>query len=138
MNYKALHDYFRDISQNLGDSPLDVKFFHGRKSMLNLTNPDRPLYVFSLPFESSGSFTDSAQVDEEWTCSLIFYMQDRPDSAIDQNDQDSMQDEIKTLTVTEEAANKFLRLCNENDINDDLETASNKLIINNFTKQNTM
>jgi len=65
-------------------------------------------------------------------------MRDNPDSSIDQNDQDVIQDEIRTLTITEQSANRFLRLVHGNTINDSLEAASEKLSINSFSKSNAI
>jgi len=131
MNYQALYDYIHDISQNMG---LSVKFFHGEKSLLNLATDYKALFCYSLPFTSSGSFVPP-QANEEWVVTLIFYQLDQPDSGIDQNDQDKMQGTIKTLAVTEEAANIFLRLANSNSISDDLSKASEKLTISRFSKE---
>jgi len=132
MNYNALYKFLRDISQSLD---LSVKFFHGRKEILNLTSPNRPLYIYSLPFTSSGSLTATTmQVNEVWQANLIFYMQDQGDSAIDQNQENSMQAEIEILTIVENAASKFIHYVNENELNEDLSLAADKLTINSFTK----
>ena len=56
----------------------------------------------------------------------------------DQNDQDVMQDEIRTLTITEQTANRFLRLVHGNTVNSVLEAASEKLTISSFTKSNAI
>ena len=135
MNYLALYDFIEDISQNLNQT---VKFFHGRKEMLNLTSEFDSLYVFCLPFTSNGTMVGGAQINETWQVNLIFYMMDRPDSAIDQNDQDVMQAEIRTLTITEESANRFIRLVHGNTINSALEAAAEKLTITSFTKGNAI
>ncbi|MDA1120856.1 MAG: hypothetical protein O2887_10280 [Bacteroidetes bacterium] len=135
MNYQSLYDFIYDISQNLNQT---VKFFHGRKEVLNLTDPDKGLYVYCLPFTSTGSFVGGAQIDETWEVNLIFYQYDRADSMIDQNDQGVMQDEIKTLTITEESANRFLRLVHGNTINDSLSAASEKITITSFSKSNAI
>jgi len=83
MNYKAVYQFLHDISQSLD---LDVKFFHGRKEILNLTFPNDPLYIYSLPFTSTGSLTATTQqVNEAWQANLIFYMQDQADTPITQN-----------------------------------------------------
>lgn len=135
MNYKALYNYVRDVSQNLG---LTTKFFHGRKEFLNLTDPNKPLYVYSLPFTASGGFTSAQQLDQTWQINLIFYMRDQADSGIDQNDQTSMQDEIATLTVTDQAADIFLHLFNDNEITADLEAASELVTVVSFSKSNAI
>jgi hypothetical protein len=135
VNYLALYKYVRDISQNLG---FTSKFFHGRKEFLNLTDPNKPLYVYSLPFTASGGFNTSQQLDQTWQINLIFYMRDQADSAIDQNDQDTIQDEIATLTVTDQAADKFIHLFNDNDINTDLEAASELITVISFSKSNAI
>ena len=94
MNYNALYKFLRDISQSLD---LSVKFFHGRKEVLNLTHPNKPLYIYSLPFTSTGSLTGGTmQANETWQVNLIFYMQDQGDSAIDQNQENSIQSQIVT------------------------------------------
>lgn len=135
MNYQALYDFIHDISQNLEQS---VKFFHGRKEILNQTNPGKGIYAYCLPFVSSGSFIGGAQADETWIVNIIFYMYDKPDSPIDQNDQDTIQDEIRTLTITELVASRFLRLVHGNTINDSLEFASEKIKIVTFDKANAI
>lgn len=135
MNYQSLYDFIYDVSQNLGQA---VKFFHGRKEILNLTSPNKGLYVYCLPFTSGGDFIGGAQINEAWEVNLIFYQYDRADSMIDQNDQGVMQDEIKTLTITEESANRFLRLVHGNTINDSLSAASEKITITSFSKSNAI
>ncbi len=130
MNYQSLYDFIEDISQNLDQS---VKFFHGRKEILLSTTPSKGLFVFCLPFNSAGVI-NGGQINETWVVNLIFYQYDKPDSAIDQNDQDTMQDEIRTLTITEQSANRFIRLANGNTINANLEAASEKLSIPTFSK----
>jgi hypothetical protein len=132
MNYNALYKYLRDISQSLD---LSVKFFHGRKEILNLTSPNQPLYIYSLPFTSTGSLTGSTQqVNETWQANLIFYMQDQGDSAIDQNNENSIQSEIEILTIAENAASKFIHYVNANQLNDDLSDAADQLTVVSFTK----
>tara|TARA_B100000949_G_C14114503_1_gene379884 strand:- start:116 stop:616 length:501 start_codon:yes stop_codon:yes gene_type:complete len=135
MNYQSLYDFIHDLSQSLNQT---VKFFHGRKEVLNLTNPDKGLYVYCLPFTSSGGFIGGAQVNEVWSVNLIFYQYDTPSSMIDQNDPAVMQEEIKTLTITEQSANRFLRLAHGNTINASLEAASEKITIDSFTKSNAI
>jgi len=135
MNYQSLYDFIHDISQNMDQT---VKFFHGRKEMLIQTTPDEGLFAFCLPFTSTGSTVGGAQINETWEVNIIFYMRDNPDSSIDQNDQDVIQDEIRTLTITEQSANRFLRLVHGNAINDSLEAASEKLSINSFSKSNAI
>lgn len=134
MNYQAVYDYVSDLSQNLG---VGVKFFHGRKEWLNYTKSDKPLYLFMLPLSSNGSILDSSPI-ESWTLSLIFYQRDEADSAINQNNEGVMQDEMRTLSITSSAADKFLRLFGQNSINEDLEEASDGVTISNFTKGNAI
>lgn len=134
MNYQAVYDYVSDLSQNLG---IGVKFFHGRKEWLNFTKSDKPLYIFMLPLSSTGSTLDSSPV-ESWTLSLIFYQRDEADSAINQNNEGVMQDEMRILSITSSAADKFLRLFIQNTINDDLEAASDGVTISNFRKGNAI
>lgn len=132
MNYKAVYQFLHDISQSLD---LTVKFFHGRKEFLNLTSSDKPLYIYSLPFTSSGSLTEATQqVNETWQVNLIFYMQDQEDSSIDQNNEDGLQDEIRILTIAENAASKFIHFVNENELSDDLSDAADKLTLVSFSK----
>jgi hypothetical protein len=131
MNYKAVYDYCKDISQNLG---ITTKFFHGRKEWLNFNPNDKPLYVHLLPLTSSGSVINDSYPNETWVITILFYMQDNESSAIDQNDTDSLQKEMEVLTITEKACNKFLRQFNENSINDELEAAGDQLTITSFQK----
>lgn len=135
MNYQAAYDYINDITQNLG---LSVKFFHGRKEWLNYTVADDPLYAYMLPLTSSGSMNESGNPQEIWQLNLIFYQKDAADSALDQNDENEMQDEMKTLSITSQAADKFLRLFEFNDITDDLESASDLISVRSFTKGNAI
>lgn len=135
MNYKALYNYIYDLSQNLNQT---AKFFHGRKEILNQTSGYDGLYVYCLPFTSNGSTVGGAQINETWEVNIIFYMLDKPDSAIDQNNQNQMQDEIRTLTITEQSANRFLRLVQVNDINEGLESASDLITIDSFSKSNAI
>jgi len=135
MNYLALYNFIEDISQNLNQS---VKFFHGRKEILNQTSDYDALYVYCLPFTSTGGVVGGAQINETWQVNLIFYQMDRADSAIDQNNQEVMQAEIRTLTTTEESANRFLRLVHGNTIDSALEAAAEKLTITSFSKGNAI
>lgn len=135
MNYQSLYDYTHDLSQELEQQ---VKFFHGRKEMLIQLNDLKGLVVFCLPFVSTGTTVGGAQINELWEVNILFYMDDEPDSAIDQNNQDVIQDEIKTLTITEQSANRFLRLVHGNTINRNLEAASEKIKIESFTKSNAI
>lgn len=132
MNYQALYDFIHDIVKEIDQTS---KVFHGRKEVLNLTDDFAGLNIWCLPFESTGTITDAGQVSEIWRVVIIFYQQDQEDSAIDQNNQDIIQDEIKTLTITDESANRFLHLLNENNINDSLEEAAEQLTIERFAKE---
>jgi hypothetical protein len=127
MNYTALYALIKDTSLALGD---DVKHFHGRKELITLTTDvDRTVYVFVLPFVSSGSLTsNTSQVNETWQINVIFYQQDRPPSGIDQNDQDNIQQEIEILTRTNDYCDTFIRTINEAD----------DLLITNFSKGNAI
>lgn len=96
---------------------------------------DKPLYVYSLPFKSTGSLTSGVQqVNETWNVSILFFMQDQSDSAVDQNDESVMQAEIEILTICEQAASKMLHYMNENTLSDDLSDAADQLNINSFSK----
>lgn len=134
MNYQAVYNYVEELTQNLG---LTVKFFHGRKEWLNVTVSDKPLYAYMLPLTSSFSMS-VGNPQEIWQLNIIFYEQDTADSAIDQNNPDVMQDEMKILAVTSQAADKFLRLFEFNDITADLESASDLLTVNGGTKSNSI
>lgn len=131
MNYKALYDYCKDISENLG---LTVKFFHGRKEWINLNLPNKPLYIHLLPFTSSGSVVNGYYPTERWNINLLFYMQDDESSGLDENDTETLQDEMNILTITEQAASKFIREFNNNDISDALTKSSERLTIVSWTK----
>ena len=132
MNYLSLYDYLKDITQNLD---LTVKFFHGRKELLNLTDNNKPIYVYSLPFIGSGGFTTAQQEQETWQVNLFVYMQDQPDSGIDQNDEDNIQAEVRCLTITEKVADKIIHFINDNTLSDELEAASELVTITSFNKQ---
>ena len=76
--------------------------------------------------------------DDENIIIALTAQMDRPDSAIDQNNQDVMQAEIRTLTITEESANRFLRLVHGNTIDSSLEAAAEQLTITSFSKANAI
>jgi hypothetical protein len=61
-------------------------------------------------------------------------MQDQGDSAIDQNNENSIQSEIEILTIAENAASKFIHYVNANQLNDDLSDAADQLTVVSFTK----
>lgn len=128
MNYQNVYDYVKDISQNIG---LSVKFVHQNKEWLNLTNPDHGLVCWSLPFNSSFNFDPN--FNRTWTIPIIFYQQDKADSDMDQNDQEKMQGSIKTVAITDQAAARFVRLFESNDINDELSFASSLLTVTTGT-----
>ena len=136
MSYLSLHDYTRDICENLSTP---VKFFHGRKEVLFEYEQDPTLpTVWALPFQSSGSFTeDGYQVNRTFTMNLIFYRHDEPGSEVDQNNQ-SISAEMSVLSESDALAEEFVRLFNYNTINDALELASDKLIINGFSTDNVI
>ena len=131
MNYKAVNDYFKDISQHIG---VAAKYFHGRLFDAALTTQDKGLYVHSLPFTSNGIISNGYQVQETWNAIIIFYQQDRLDSFLDQNNQEVTQKEIETIQITEQLASRFLRLVNQNDISQELRNASDKIDIPSFVK----
>lgn len=132
MNYKALYNYVRDISSNLG---ITNQFFHGRGETLPLNELRKPLCIYSLPFRSTGSFTNQAYpLNETWIVEILFYMQDQADSAIDQNDPDVLQAEMEILSTAENAASKFLHYFNENMLSDELSDSADKLTILSFSK----
>lgn len=135
MNYQAVFDYANDISQNLG---LTVKFFHGRKEWLNLTISDKPLYIFMLPLVSAITFNTDNIPQQVWSMNLLFYQQDKSDSAIDQNNEDVQQDEMKILAVTSGAVDKFLRLFSDNQLTTELEESSEFLTITSATTGNVI
>ena len=101
MNYQSLYDFFHDISQNMD---ITCQFFHGRAETSLLADGEDPLICLSLPFTSTGSFVQGGQADEQYNCIFTFYQRDEADSAIDQNNQNQMQDEPKTLAITNQAA----------------------------------
>lgn len=129
MNYQSIHDYCKDISQNLG---ISTKHVHAEKSYINtMQDYDKGLMIWSLPFTSSGG--TSPYFSRTWVLQLIFYQQDLPDSSFNANDTEQMQEAIRTIANTDHAAEKFLRLFNGNSISDALEYASDNLTINSFT-----
>ena len=132
MNYKALYEYVRDISQNID---ITTQFFHGRKEITTLLPLAKPLLIYCLPFQSTGSLTNGVlQTNESWQLTIMFLQQDQADSAIDQNDTEALQAEMEILTVCENAATKFLHYFNENLLTDELSEAADQLTINSFTK----
>ncbi len=125
MDYQAVYDYSNDISQNLGVS---VKWVHADKQWLNLVpDIDEGLTCWSLPFPSTFNFTPN--FNRTWTLRFVFYQQDAPDSDLDQNDTEKMQESIRTVAITDRAVNLFIRLFESNDINDALDKASQKLSV---------
>jgi len=132
MNYLSLYNFIHDISQNINQT---VTFFHGRKEVLNLVTQQNALYIHCLPFTSTGSFVNGFQKNETWNVILLFYQLDEDSSMIDQNEQDKMQGEIRTLSITEQSANRFLTLAHGNSINDELSEAAELLTITGFTKE---
>lgn len=119
MDYKNLYDYVKDISNNLG---VDTKFIHQDKNYLNLILPNQGCTVWSLPFTSS--ISSDPNYSRVWTIPIIFYQQDKADSSMDQNDTEKMQEDIRTVGITDHIAETFIRLFDENDITDDLSFAS--------------
>jgi hypothetical protein len=136
-SYQGLHDYIKDICTNLS---ADVTFFHGRKEVLYEYNPDpnEPV-VWLLPLQSSGSLTSNAyQVNRAFTVNLIFYRHDAPGSEIDQNSQDTIASEMSVLSQSDQLAEEFLRLFNQNSITDDLQDASEELEVQSFSTDNVI
>jgi len=131
MNYLQLYDFLHDIGENLNQT---VKIFHGRPETIELlaATTFRGLNIYILPFSASGSTTGGAQLNTSWNVEIIFYQLDTPDSDIDQNDEDKLQDEMVTVTLTQQAAEKFLRLANSNDITDELKKNADRLIVNTY------
>jgi len=126
--YSYVYNYCKDISQNLGVS---VKWVHEDKTWLSLITPDQPITCWSLPFVSSGNPTPNW--NRVWTLNFIFYQQDEADSSMDMNDQSKEQESIRTLANTDAIAERFLRQFSRNEINDELELASDLLTVNSFT-----
>lgn len=146
MNYLALYNYIRDVNNNQNVNPTS-KFFHGRPESIFSTDPSNPydpnekgnddfLYVYLFPLTSSISLTDDAyQVIQLYTINMIFYKRDRLDSANDQNNEDVISPEMSALQESSLAAGKFLRAFNFNNYTDELEKASEKLIIRSASTQ---
>ena len=86
MNYKSLHDYFKDVSENLTSS---TQWLHNTPEYLQLYDKDRPMSLLSLPFTSSGGF--GPNIFEIYVCNFVFYMKDEPDGSLDENEQEDMQ-----------------------------------------------
>lgn len=135
MNYQSVYEYVRDITQNLG---LSVQFFHGRKEILNLTTSTKPVYAWMLPLTANGTVNVNFNPQTVWQLNIIFYKRDEVNSAIDQNDPTVLQDEMKTLALTSDIVDRFLRTFIENDINDELESASNLLTVQNYSIGNAI
>lgn len=130
MDYQNIYDYSKDIAENLG---LSVEFIHQDKSWLNHIEPNKGITCWSLPFTSSISFDPN--FNRTWTLSFIFYQQDEPDSDLDQNDQTKQQESIRTVANMDRAADMFMRLFESNEINDELDSASQKLTITSGTTE---
>jgi len=130
MDYGNLFNYCKDISANLGVS---TKFVHQDKAWLNLIEPNQPLTVWSLPFTSN--ITTSPNYNRTWTIAIVFYQQDKADSSMDQNDTEKMQEDIRTVSITDHLANTFIRLFDENDINDDLRRASDLITVSSASTE---
>jgi predicted component of type VI protein secretion system len=137
VNYLSLYEYIRDISQNIDYS---VRFFHGRKDILNLQYEKEPVYVYLLPFQSSGNYTTAQQANETWQVNFMVYQKDQPDTAINQNDPESLQVEMEILTTTEEVVDKIIHYINypifpvDDATSEALQAASEFITILNFTK----
>lgn len=130
MDYKSLFDYCKDISANLGVS---TEFVHQDKAWLNTILPNEGVTVWSLPFTST--ITTSPNYNRSWTIAIIFYQQDKPDSSMDQNDTEKMQEDIRTVSITDHVANTFIRLFDDNDISDDLSASSNLITITSVSTE---
>lgn len=124
MDYGNLFNYCKDISANLGVS---TKFVHQDKAWLNLIEPNQPVTIWSLPFTSN--ITTSPNYNRTWTIPIAFYQQDKSDSSMDQNDTEKMQENIRTVAITDNIANTFIRQFAENDINEELSYASNLITV---------
>lgn len=124
MDYQAIYDYSKDIADNIG---ISVKWVHADLEWLSMIKPDQGLTCWSLPFESSFNF--DPHFNRTFTLAFIFYQQDFPDSDMDQNDTSKQQESIRTLAITDQAAQKFARLFDSNDLTDDLDYASQKITI---------
>lgn len=127
MTYLSIHDFFKDISENLGFS---VKWFHGPRSVQNLTTNDDNFYFFSLPFTAPFTLTDNTrQVNATWQAVIYITQQDQPDSDLDQNNQDEMQASARIVSMCESIAQKFLHYINENTITDALSDSADEITI---------
>lgn len=133
MNYKALHDYFKDVSANLSVS---VQWVHNTPEYLQLYDKDQPIALLSLPFTSSGSAVDF--ITEIYVANFVFYMKDEPDGSLDQNNQGDLQQTLEILALTNQAVDEFLRLSDMNKITEELEYASDRMTIQSFTKGNAI
>lgn len=133
MNYQSLHDYFKDIADNL---TVTSAWVHNTPEYLPLYDKKNPLVVLSLPFTSSGGFVPT--LSEIYVANFVFYMKDEMDGSLDENDQEVMQQTLEVLSLTNQAADEFLRLSDMNVINEDLEQASGLLTIQSFTKGNAI
>lgn len=133
MNYQSLHDYFKDISENL---EVTTQWVHNTPEYLPLYDKDSPVILLSLPFVSNGSF--SPNLNETYQCNFVFYQRDEMDGSLDQNSQANMQQTLEILSQTNAACDEFLRLVDFNQISDTLETNSDLITIQSFSKGNAI
>ena len=140
MSYLSIYNYVRDIAIQLPGMDSN-RYFHGRKPLLTHTDVGDDIFVWCLPFTSSGSFTEiGQQFNEDVSINIIFYKKDALDSGLDQNDQETISPEIQVLADTRELAQEFIRRFN---FNQELDTGEfseeiqiNSISFNNVIKDN--
>lgn len=136
MNYIGVYNFIKDIVSNISDVDL---FFHGRVSTRTITpvKANENVVVWLFPLESSGGLTENTyQVNETYTANIVFFKKDKLDSAIDQNNINTIAPEMEILKDTNELADRFLRAFNTNNFSKNLSQAADSIEITSFSKGN--
>lgn len=131
MSYASLLNYTKDVAETLST---DVLFVHGRKDVLHelstAPNSNTGIVFWSLPFISSGTFTEiGQQFNEIVTINVLIYKQDQMGSEIDQNSPEITSEEIQVLSQTKDIADEFVRQFNFNSISSSTQEVSEELEI---------
>jgi hypothetical protein len=83
MSHKAVREFIGDIARSLRD---DVKFGYGRSSDFNQIKDKKFPYIWLDPLSSTTEINTDAgyTISETYTCNLVFYRFDSPDSTENQ------------------------------------------------------
>lgn len=137
MNFEALYDYISDVAQAINGTD-GVQFYMARKTKITsipIPTDGIPVFWCLLPNSTGDINFDSQQVEETWNVSVLIYNTDDLDNEVNANAMNVSSQSVNTLKTTNDLADKFIRLFNQNELSDSLQASSELLDITSVNKE---